>query len=319
MRSGRSISLLRSFARFGTLAVVAVACCLGTTRAVAQNAFGGAYMPPAPTTDPLPELEGVTIDDLLSAGTPVRLPLDTKLVDDHGKTVALRDVLAKDRPTILQIGYMRCPQLCSLVMNALLRSMRKVDLVVGTDYDVISLSINPEEKFELAAGKKAGYVAEYGRAETAHGWHFMTGEEANVRAVAESVGFKYTRQANGEYSHAAAVFLITPDGRLSRVLYGVAYEPQTLRMGLLEAGEGKIGSTIDRFILWCHIYDASAGGYIVFAMRLMQLGGAVTVVVMAGGLAWFWTQDARRKRLAPPGSSDTPQSPQSQPPLAMTH
>jgi hypothetical protein len=118
----------------------------------------------------------------------------------------------------------------------------------------------------LAAGKKAGYVAEYGRAQTAAGWHFLTGEEPAIHALTEAVGFEYRMQPDGEYSHAAAVFIITPDGRLSRVLYGVKYEQANVRMALLEASQGKIGTTLDRIILWCHIYDAQAGGYVVVAL-----------------------------------------------------
>ncbi len=282
------------------LALAALVCagllCTGSSTHAQGGGYGGTYMPPAETTDPIPALDGVTIADKLNT----RLPLETVLVNDHGKTVTLRDVISADRPTILQIGYMRCPQLCSLVMNALVRGMQGMDLSVGKDFDVVSLSINPLEKPDLAAGKKAGYVAEYGRGADGTGWHFMTGEEPNVHAVAQAVGFEYRLQPNGEYSHAAAVFLITPDGRLSRVLYGVKYEPNTLRMGLLEASQGKIGTTLDRIILWCHVYNPDAGGYVLFALRLMKLGGAITVAVMVAGLAYFWRSEVRRKRLAAP-------------------
>jgi protein SCO1/2 len=154
----------------------------------------------------------------------------------------------------------------------------------------------------LAAGKKAGYVAEYGRAQTAAGWHFLTGEEPAIHALTEAVGFEYRMQPDGEYSHAAAVFIITPDGRLSRVLYGVKYEQPTVRMALLEASQGKIGTTLDRIILWCHIYDAQAGGYVVLAMRVMQVGGAVTLLLLGGGLGWFWWQESQARRLAPPSN-----------------
>lgn len=277
-------------------AVVAVCCCAAP--ALGQGAFGGVYRPPTQTTEGLPELEGVTIVEKLNA----QVPLDTVLVDDAGRTVTLRDVIPAERPVILQLGYMRCPQLCSLVMNALVRSLRDVDWTVGKEFDVICLSINPEEKADLAAAKKAGYVAEYGRGNTGSGWHFMTGEAANVHRIADSVGFEYRLQPDGEYSHAAAVFMVTPSGRLSRVLYGVKYEPANVRMGLLEAAEGRIGSTMDRIILWCHIYDASAGGYVLFAFRMMQIGGAITVLVMGGGLGWFWWRENLRRRLAPPGA-----------------
>jgi len=281
-------------------AVAAAAVCMAMgAPAAAQQGYGGTYVPPPPTTDAVPELEGVTIEDKLNA----QLPLETVLVDDRGQRVTLRDVLPRDRPAVLQIGYMRCPQLCGLVMNALVRSMQGVDWSVGAEYDVISVSIDPSERPDLAAAKKAGYVAEYGRGADGKGWHFMTGDADSVKAVADSVGFKYRKQENGEYSHAAAVFLITPEGRLSRVLYGVKYEPKTLRMGLLEASEGRIGTTLDRIILWCHIYDGASDGYVLFAFRMMQLGGAVTVLVMGGGVAWFLWRESRRRSLAPQGSA----------------
>jgi protein SCO1/2 len=190
--------------------------------------------------------------------------------------------------------------LCSLVMNALVRGIQGVDWTVGGQYDVISLSVNPSEGPELADAKKAGYVAEYGRPQSAPGWHFLTGDEAQIRRVTEAVGFEYRLQENGEYSHAAAVFVLTPDGRLSRVLYGVKYQPADVRMALLEASQGRIGTTLDRIILWCHVYDASAGGYVLLAMRVMQLGGALTLAVLGGGLGWFWWREAHARSLAAP-------------------
>ena len=219
--------------------------------------------------------------------------------------MTLRDVLPKDRPAILQIGYMKCPMLCSLVMNALVRGIQDMDWTVGQQYDIIALSVNPKEGPALAEGKKAGYVAEYGRPQSAAGWHFLTGEESSIRSVTDAVGFEYRMQANGEYSHAAGIFILTPDGRLSRVLYGVKYDSANVRMALLEASQGKVGTTLDRIILWCHIYDAQAGGYVVMAMRVMQLGGVLTLMLLGGGLGWFWWREAQARRLAPPAAAHT--------------
>ena len=278
--------------------LASLAALVAASSALAQATFGGGYQPSAPTADAVPELEGVTIVDKLDS----QVPLDAAFRDESGRAVTFRDVLPKDRPAILQIGYMRCPMLCSLVMNALVRGIQGVDWTVGDQYDVISLSVNPTEGPELADAKKAGYVAEYGRAGSAKGWHFLTGQEAEIRKVTDAVGFEYRLQENGEYSHAAAVFVLTPQGRLSRVLYGVKYEPANVRMALLEASEGRIGTTLDRIILWCHIYDAQAGGYVLLAMRVMQIGGALTLVVLGGGLGWFWWREARARNLAAPAS-----------------
>ena len=262
---------------------------------------GGGYVPSAPTADAIPELEGVTIIDKLDS----QLPLSATFRDDHGKSVTLRDVLPKDRPAILQIGYMKCPMLCSLVMNALVRGIQDMDWTVGQQYDIIALSVNPKEGPDLAEGKKAGYVAEYGRPRSAAGWHFLTGEESSIRSVTDAVGFEYRMQENGEYSHAAGIFILTPDGRLSRVLYGVKYDSANVRMALLEASQGKVGTTLDRIILWCHIYDAQAGGYVVMAMRVMQLGGVLTLILLGGGLGWFWWRESQARRLAPPAAAHT--------------
>ncbi len=281
---------------FAPLAALAIAFAPAASQAHAQSPFGGGYQAPAPTTDAAPELEGVTILDKLDS----QLPLDATFVDDNGKTIAFRDVLPKDRPIILQLGYLKCPMLCSLVMNALVRGLNGVDWTAGDQFDIVSISINPDEKPDLAAAKKVGYVAEYGRAGSAKGWHFLTGDEANIRKIADAVGFQYRKQPSGEFSHAAAVFLVTPGGRLSRVLYGVKYEPADIRMSLLEASEGKIGTTLDRIILWCHIYDPNAGGYVLLAMRIMQIGGALMLLLLGGGLGWFWWREKQARTLAPP-------------------
>jgi len=278
-----------------------LAASAATATLCAQVSVGGGYVPSAPTADAIPELEGVTIIDKLDS----QLPLSATFRDDHGNSVTLRDVLPKDRPAILQIGYMKCPMLCSLVMNALVRGIQDMDWTVGQQYDIIALSVNPKEGPDLAEGKKAGYVAEYGRPQSAAGWHFLTGEESSIRSVTDAVGFEYRMQANGEYSHAAGIFILTPDGRLSRVLYGVKYDSANVRMALLEASQGKVGTTLDRIILWCHIYDAQAGGYVVMAMRVMQLGGVLTLLVLGGGLGWFWWREAQARRLAPPAAAHT--------------
>jgi protein SCO1/2 len=279
--------------------LASLAASAATATLCAQVSVGGGYVPSAPTADAIPELEGVTIIDKLDS----QLPLSATFRDDHGNPVTLRDVLPKDRPAILQIGYMKCPMLCSLVMNALVRGIQDMDWTVGQQYDIIALSVNPKEGPDLAEGKKAGYVAEYGRPQSAAGWHFLTGEESSIRSVTDAVGFEYRMQENGEYSHAAGIFILTPDGRLSRVLYGVKYDSANVRMALLEASQGKVGTTLDRIILWCHIYDAQAGGYVVMAMRVMQLGGVLTLMLLGGGLGWFWWREAQARRLAPPAAA----------------
>ncbi len=247
----------------------------------------------------LPEaLAGVDIVEKLDQ----TLPLDTVFTDDSGRTIALRELFDGERPVLLQMGYFRCPMLCNLVLNGMIKSLEELDWTAGDKFQVVAVSINPQEKHELAAAKKAGYVLEYGRPGVSDGWHFLTGPAASSKALAEGVGFGFRAQPDGEYAHAAAIFVITPDGRVSRYLYGTKYDPQNLRLALLEASEGRIGSSWDRFILWCHVYDPDAGGYVLFAMRLMQLGGLATLLILGGGVGWMWWREWRDRR----GSATTP-------------
>jgi len=180
----------------------------------------------------------------------------------------------------------------------MVKSLDDLDWTAGEKFRVVAASINPDERHELAAAKKQGYVVEYGRPGVSDGWHFLTGPEASSKALADAVGFGYRPQSDGEIAHAAAIFVITPDGRVSRYLYGTKYDSKNLRLALLEASEGRIGSSWDRFILWCHVYDPDAGGYVVFAMRVMQLGGVVTLLVLGGGVGFMWWREFRGRRVA---------------------
>ena len=273
-------------ARFGMgLLLLAFSASL-TTGAVAQDAGSGEF------TEDLPEeLVGVDIVEHLDD----TLPLDLVFTDEDGEQIRLGDIIDGERPTILQIGYFKCPMLCNLVLNEAMDGLSGVeDLSAGTDFDLVALSINPNEGHELARVKKEGYLLEYARPGASRGFHFLTGSAENTKALADAVGFQYRLQDDGEYAHAAALFVITPDGRISRYLYGVRYEPATLRFALMEGAEGRIGSTLERFILWCHVYDPDSGSYHLLAFRVMQLGGLATVFVMVVGVGLLWLRDRRR-------------------------
>ena len=240
------------------------------------------------------ELKGVDIVERLDAD----LPLDARFTDDLGRQVSLRDYFDGKRPVLLQLGYNRCPMLCSLVMNGMFDGLRGVDWTPGNEFEVVSISIDPTETSTLAKAKKEAYLADFDRAGAGPGVHFLTGTEVMSKSVADAVGFQFKRQPDGEYAHAAALFLIKPDGKVSRYLYGAKFEPSDLRFGLLEASQGRIGTTLDRFILWCHIYDSDAGGYVLQARKVMTIAGAITLVVLAGGLAAFWRAEFRKKKIA---------------------
>ncbi|MCH2161632.1 MAG: SCO family protein [Phycisphaerales bacterium] len=237
------------------------------------------------------ELIGVTIVEHLDE----TVPLDLEFTNQENEKIVLRDLFDGERPVILQMGYYRCPMLCNLVLNEAISGLQGVkDLSAGDDFQLISVSVNPDESHELASVKRQGYLLEYNRDGAGKGFHFLVGSEENSKALADSVGFQYRLQPDGEYAHAAALFIITPDGRISRYLYGVTYEPRTLRFALMEGAEGRIGSTLQRFILWCHIYDPDSGSYVLLAFRLMQLGGLVTLLVLVVGVGWLWLRDRDR-------------------------
>ncbi|MFM7050587.1 MAG: SCO family protein [Planctomycetota bacterium] len=238
------------------------------------------------------ELKGIDIHENPNAS----LPLDTRFTDDQGREVALGDYFTGKRPVLLQLGFNKCPMLCNLVLNGLFDGLKGVDWAPGEEFEVLSISIDPTEGAGLAKAKKESYLAEFDRPGASRGVHFLTGPELSSRAVADTVGFTYRKQDNGDFAHAAAIFLITPDGRISRYMYGTKFEPADLRMGLIEAGEGRIGTTLEKFILWCHIYDPNARGYVLQARRVMSIGGLVTVLVLAGGLLAFWRADLRKKK-----------------------
>lgn len=246
------------------------------------------------------ELQGVDIIEHLDE----KLPLDLQFTNEKGEAVRLGDIIDGSRPAILQMGYYRCPMLCDLVLNEAMAGLVGVeDLTAGEDFDLISVSVNPEEGPEIAELKEKGYLLRYDRPGAARGFHFLTGTAENSKALADAVGFGFARQDDGEYAHAAALFIITPDGRISRYLYGVDYDPSTLRFAIMEGGEGRIGSTLQRFILWCHVYDPDSGSYQLFAFRVMQLGGLATVLVMTFGLGLLWLRDRDRNQANSPVAS----------------
>jgi protein SCO1/2 len=267
------------------------------TGALAQRALEGAgFVPSAETTAAPRELEGLEVKDCRGRA----LPMQATLRDETGAPITLEQLFADGRPRLLQLGYMRCPMLCSLALNGLVRGLQGLDWTVGDQFDVVFISINPAENAELAAAKRKGYATEYGRAGGEKGWRFLTGDEATVRSIADAVGFPYRLMPDGEYAHPAAVFAMTGTGVLSQYLPGVAPSAADLRLALTGAGEGRLGSTFDRFVFWCHQFDPAKGGYVLWAFRIMQLGGLVTVIGLGTTLFVLYRRELRARRLAPP-------------------
>ncbi len=267
------------------------------------------------------ELVGVDITEHLNDP----LPLDLEFVNEDGDTVRLRDFFTGNKPVIITLNYYECPMLCNLQLNGLLgkatvpanpnrgvlgapgSGIMGMDWDLGDKYEIITVSFDPDEGPDLAQGKRDSYINAYRREHVKDGWHFLTGTAENSRALADAIGFGYYwNEETSQWAHAAAIFLVTPEGRLSRYLYGVTYESDTLRMALLEASEGKIGNTIDKFLMWCFHYDDKTGQYTLAVMNIMRLVGFVTMVTLGVGLFILWRRDHKRRAPLAPGSAGGP-------------
>lgn len=230
------------------------------------------------------------------------VPLELAFVDEAGAPVVLGQYFRKGHPVLLSLNYYSCPMLCTLQLNGLVSALKQLDWLPGREFEIVTVSINPKEGPELASQKKQSYLQHYGRMEAGNGWHFLTGRQDEITALAEAVGFKYEYDATtGQYAHAAVAYLVTPEGRLSRYLYGVQFDPRTLRYSLVEASAGRIGNTLDRLILLCFHYDAAQGRYAPAAMNVMRIGGGVTAAILAAFLFRAWRRESRRRRAAMAG------------------
>lgn len=247
-------------------------------------------------------LRGVGIVEDLGA----RVPQDAPFLDESGRTVRLADVLGRDRPVMLTFAYHSCPMLCSLVLDGVAEAVAAEDgLRPGRDYEVVVISMDPRDTPERAAAAKARVVGLVGDPAAAAGLHFWTvtpETEASVRGLAASVGFGYAWDARTEeYAHHAALMLLSPEGVLTRYLYGIEYASRDLRLALVEAGDGTIGTPFDRFLVTCYEFDDEARSYSLAALSLLKWGGGLTLVVFGGALVAFWRREGRRTRRAGDG------------------
>ncbi|MFQ6604629.1 MAG: SCO family protein [Fidelibacterota bacterium] len=238
-------------------------------------------------TDNDPQLNKIDIVEHLGD----TIPLDLPFITSHGDTVLLRSLFIPDTPVILTLAYYECPMLCTFVLNGLGAGLTGIPFQSGTDYKLITISIDPGETADLAATKEAVYTKEYKQMN----WSFLVGDSIDIKRLAEAVGFQYYYDRNSdEFAHPAAVFILTPDGVISRYLYGLNYSGNDLRLGLLEASKGRIGTTIDRILLYCYHYDPEAGSYVLFATNVMRLGGVLTVIFMVIFFSIMWTMEKRK-------------------------
>jgi protein SCO1/2 len=245
----------------------------------------GVMSPPANTRPP--RLENVGIEQHLDA----QVPPDLIFRDDAGKTVRLGDYFGH-KPLILNLVYYNCTMLCGEALAGLSSAMRLVKFDVGNEFDVITVSFDPRETPEMAAAKKKDSVRRYGRANAAAGWHFLTGQPESINALTKTVGFQYQYDAkSNQYAHATAIMVLTPQGRISRYFYGVDFPPKDLRMGLVEASQGKIGNAVDAVLLYCYHYNPETGKYGAMVANILRLAAAATILIMGILLFILWRLD----------------------------
>jgi protein SCO1/2 len=260
------IGMIGTIGKIGKIGMIGRACAV----ALAATAVlaGGAIAEEVP-----PALRDVGIDQRLNH----TVPLDLSFRDETGDVAPLSRYIA-ERPVVLALVYYECPMLCTLVLNGLVSSLKAMSLNAGEDFDVVAVSIDPTETPEMAAAKKETYLHAYRRPGAAEGFHFLTGDDASIRRLADAVGFRYRYdEASGEYAHSAGIAVLTPSGRIARYFYGVEYSPRDLRLGLVEAADERIGSAIDQLMLFCFRYDVASGKYSAAVLNLVRLGGVLTV------------------------------------------
>jgi protein SCO1/2 len=245
-----------------------------------------------------PVLRQVAFDQRLNE----QVPLDLVFQDETGTQVQLGDYFGK-KPVILVLAYYRCPRLCTEVLNGLVRALMDVTFDVGREFNVVTVSFDSRETPDLAAAKKKTYLERYGRAGAAEGWHFLTGGEESIVRLTEAVGFRYTYDArHDQFAHASGIMILTPQGKIARYFYDISYPPRDLRFGLVEASENKIGSPVDRILLYCFHYDPSEGKYGAAIMNIVRLGGALTVLLLGTFLGLLWWQE--RRKSTPKGDNE---------------
>jgi protein SCO1 len=234
-----------------------------------------------------PNLQNVGIEQHLDG----QVPADLAFVDDAGRAVKLGDYFGK-KPLILNLVYYNCTMLCGEALAGLSSAMRLVKFDVGNEFDVITVSFDARETPEMAAAKKVDYVRRYGRANAAAGWHFLTGQPDAINALTKAVGFQYQYDSkSNQFAHATAIMVLTPEGRISRYFYGVDFPPKDLRMGLVEASQGKIGNAVDAVLLYCYHYDPETGKYGAMVANILRLAAAATILLLGGLLFILWQLD----------------------------
>jgi protein SCO1 len=287
-------------AGFVFLSLFAVHCSLVTALAQKNEHYNSPlyspryYDPNVDQTSGLPPaLKEVGIEQRL--GEP--LPLATEFRDEAGRTVKLGDYFASGRPVIVAFVYYECPMLCNQVLNGLTGSLKGMSFDAGKEFDVVAISFDAREfdKPGLASNKKAAYMERYGRPGAEKGWHFLTGSQASIDAVTGAAGFSYKwDEKSNQFAHAAAIMIANPDGKLSRYFYGIDYSPRDIKFSLMESADNKVGSAGEKLLLYCFHYDPSTGKYGLAILRVLRVGGVLTVLGLAGMGFVFWRRNRKK-------------------------
>lgn len=236
-------------------------------------------------------VQGVGIDQNLNA----QIPLELQFKDENGQVVRLGQYF-REKPVVLALVYYECPGLCDLILNGLTHTMQQTSLNVGSDYEVVTVSFNPKETWQLANAKKANYIEKYNRSGAKAGWHFLTGDEASIKSLTETVGFHYNYDPiSKQFAHASAIMVLTPEGKIARYFFGIEYKPRDFRLGLVEASANKIGSPADRVLLFCYHYDPTTGKYGMAITEVTRALGTATVLLL-GGFVFIMLRRERRSQ-----------------------
>ena len=231
-----------------------------------------------------------------------RVPPDLVFRDETGKSVRIGDFFGQ-KPIVLSLVYFDCPALCTEVLNGELRTMKAISLDLGKDFDAVTVSFEPKDTPALAKAKRDVYIGQYGRPGATDHWHFLTGEQQSIDALTNAVGFRYAYDSSiRQYAHAAAILVLTPDGRIDRYFYGVIYPARDVRLGLVEASEGKIGTLTDHALLYCYQYDPMTGKYGVVVMNVLRAAGGLTVLILGIFMTMMFLRERKRSASVPPAA-----------------
>ncbi len=241
---------------------------------------------------PPEDLQGVGIEEHLGD----TIPLDAIFATSSGDSVTLGDLFEEGKPVILNPLYYDCPMLCGLVIDGVLDVANELAWAPGTDYIIISFSIDPSEDYTLAKEYKSRYISKLNKPNAEEGWYFLTGKKPEIKKVIDAVGFQVNEiQGTGEFAHSAAIIMLSPEGLITRYLYGIQYDEFDTRSALFESADGKIGNTLTKVLMYCFQYDPNSNSYVPVAMNIMKLGGLATLIILGIFLGILWRRERGKK------------------------